>query len=92
MARRIVKQYGRKDQPERDEEGEKDLHNAAEEMGRKDEYVAVAGVHLEDLTQRWHCCSVVVHTPFSSLTSGSRNCGYNISASIQHQRSKNMVC
>ena len=50
MARRIVKQYSRKDQPKRDEEGEQDLHNAVEEMGGKDEYVAVASIRLENLT------------------------------------------
>ena len=49
MARRIVKQYSWKDQPKRDEEGEQDLHNAVEEIGGKDEYVAVASVRLGGL-------------------------------------------
>lgn len=82
VARGIVKQYGRKDQPKRNEEGEQDLHNAAEEIGGEDEYIAIASIHLEDLTQTWPCYSVVVNTPGPLRTSGSRNCVYQISASI----------
>lgn len=46
MARRIVKQDGRKDQPNWDEEREKDLHNPAEELRGKDEYVGVVSICL----------------------------------------------
>jgi hypothetical protein len=48
MARRTVKQDSREYQPKRDEEREKDLHNPTEELRRKDEYIGVVGVCLEN--------------------------------------------
>ena len=50
MAGRVVEKDGGEDQPQGDEEGEQDLHDAVEEIGWEDEDIAVAGFGLEKIS------------------------------------------
>lgn len=83
MAGRVVEKDGREDQPQGDEEGEQDLHDAVEEIGWEDEDVAVASFGLEKISTQ--NIALLLDTSFfplhfspltscfCQLTSGSRN-------------------
>lgn len=54
MAGCVVEKYGGEDQPQGDEDGEQDPHDAVEETGWEDKDVAVAGFGLEKISTSEH--------------------------------------